>query len=335
MTRYILRRVVASLVIILVVTTATFVMQRLLPIDPVESLVGPIRTDEAREAIRKRLGLDKPIVTQYADYMSGVARGDLGTAWHTGQPVTSDLASRFAASLELGLVALLIGVPLGVLLGIISARRRDRPTDYAVRGISLSFIALPEFLLALLAVYVFFFVIGIAPPPIGRLSATVLPPSEVTGMYLVDSLLEGNWTTLRSAAAHLALPGLTLAMVLMGYFARFTRASMLEVLNADFVLAARSFGLSERTIVYRYALKTAMLPIISVLGIAIGAALGGLVVIELVFSWPGLGRYAVESAKVNDLAAVQGFMLFSVAIYALVNLVVDVLQASLDPRIRY
>ena len=135
--------------------------------------------------------------------------------------------------------------------------------------------------------------------------------------------------------SHLVLPALTLAMVLMGYFARFTRASMLEVLNSDFVLAARSFGLRERTVVYRHALKTAMLPIISVLGIAIGAALGGLVVIELVFAWPGLGRYAVESAKLNDLAAVQGFMLLSVAVYAVVNLAVDILQAALDPRIRY
>ena len=152
MTRYILRRVVASLILIVAVTTVTFVMQRVLPIDPVESLVGPIRTEERLQALREQLGLDKPLIRQYADYMSGLARGDLGTAWHTGQPVTSDLASRFAASLELGLVALIIGVPLGVVLGVVSARRRDDATDYAVRGISLSFIALPEFLVALLAV---------------------------------------------------------------------------------------------------------------------------------------------------------------------------------------
>ena len=335
MTRYILRRVVASLVLIVAVTTVTFVMQRVLPIDPVESLVGPIRTEERLQALREQLGLDKPLIRQYTDYMAGLARGDLGHAWHTGQAVTSDLASRFAASLELGLVALIIGVPLGIVLGVVSARRRDAVADYAVRGLSLSFIALPEFLVALLAVYVFFFLFGIAPPPTGRLGTTVPQPHEVTGLYLVDSTLARNWTALRSAAGHLVLPALTLAMVLMSYFARFTRASMLEVLNSDFVLAARSFGLRERTIVYRYALKTAMLPIVSVLGIAIGAALGGLVVIELVFAWPGLGRYAVESAKLNDLAAVQGFMLLSVAIYAVVNLAVDILQAAFDPRIRY
>lgn len=335
MTRYILRRVAASLVLIVAVTTVTFVMQRVLPIDPVESLVGPIRTEERLQALREQLGLDQPLARQYANYMSGLARGDLGQAWHTGQPVTSDLASRFAASLELGAVALVIGVPLGVVLGVVSARRRDAVADYAVRGVSLSFIALPEFLVALLAVYVFFYLFGVAPPPIGRLGATVLQPNQVTGLYLVDSVLERNWTAFRSAAGHLALPALTLAMVLMSYFARFTRASMLEVLNSDFVLAARSLGLRERTIVYRYALKTAMLPIVSVLGIAIGAALGGLVVIELVFAWPGLGRYAVDSAKLNDLAAVQGFMLLSVAVYAVVNLGVDILQAAFDPRIRY
>jgi peptide/nickel transport system permease protein len=267
--------------------------------------------------------------------MDQLFHGNLGIAWHTGQPVTSDLLSRLPASLELALFGLGVGIPLGILAGVVSARHQDKVVDHVVRFGALGGLAVPDFLVSLLSVYIFFYLFNLAPAPLGRLGITMQPPPHVTGLYTVDSVIAGDWVTFGSALAHLALPALTLAFVVGGVFVRFMRASMLEILSSDAVASARGRGIPERTIIYKYALKQALLPVLSVFGVVSGQAIGGLVVIETIFTWPGLGRYAINSFQVADYSAVQGFVLLSTVVYLVINLIVDILQAVVDPRVAY
>ncbi|MDE0169735.1 MAG: ABC transporter permease [bacterium] len=329
------RRLLITVPMLLIVSILTFVILRMLPSDPVAMIVGINRTPERVEFVTAQLGLDKPLVEQFVIWMGNVLQGDLGTAWHTGQAVTTDLAARIPASVELAFLALLIGVPGGVATGVIAARYRDRFADFGLRFSSLLAIATPEFLFGIFAIWLFFAVLNWAPAPLGRIEFGISPPEAITGLYIVDSVLTRNTEALVSSLRSIALPAISLGVILAGGFQRFTRATMVESLSSDAVLSSRGHGLPNRLVFYKYSLKQALLVVVPVFGIVVAYAIGGLVAVERIFSWPGVGRYALEAVSRADLNAVQGFILFSVVLYVALNLFVDIVQAIIDPRIEY
>lgn len=329
------RRLLITIPMLFIVSILTFVILRMLPSDPVAMIVGINRTPERVEYVTAQLGLDKPLVEQFVIWMGNVLQGDLGTAWHTGQAVTTDLAARIPASVELAFLALLIGVPGGVATGVIAARYRDRFADFGLRFSSLLAIATPEFLFGIFAIWLFFAVLNWAPAPLGRIEFGISPPEAITGLYIVDSVLTRNTEALVSSVRSIALPAISLGVILAGGFQRFTRATMVESLSSDAVLSSRGHGLPNRLVFYKYSLKQALLVVVPVFGIVVAYAIGGLVAVERIFSWPGVGRYALEAVSRADLNAVQGFILFSVVLYVALNLFVDIVQAIIDPRIEY
>ena len=329
------KRLLLVVPMLFLVSIFTFIMLRAMPGSAVELIAGPFRTPERVALITRQLGLDKPLVEQYVIWMGDLLRGDLGIAWHTGQPVTTDLAARIPASVELAFLALLIAVPLGIVTGVLAARYRDSIGDFGLRLFSLGAIATPEFLFGIFAIWFFFFVLNWAPPPLGRIEFGISPPEAITGLYIVDSLLTRNTEALVSSLRMIALPAISLGIILSGGFQRFVRATMIESLSTDAVLSSRGHGLPNRLIFYKYALKHALLVVVPVFGIVVAFAIGGLVATEIIFSWPGVGRYAIEAGRKADLNAVQGFVLFSVVLYVALNLFVDIVQAIIDPRIEY
>jgi peptide/nickel transport system permease protein len=321
--------------ILLGVTLVGFILARVVPGDPALMVAGEQAPDYVVERLRAQMGLDRPVWVQYLLYLKDLARGDLGFAWHTGHPVARDLAVRFPATFELTVVSLLMAAAVAIPAGIVSATRRGSSFDHASRLGALVGASMPIFWLGLMLIYVLYFVLRIAPAPMGRLAVDVPPPTPYTGMILLDSLLSGDWAALRSAVAHIALPALCLSTGSMAILSRMVRSSMLEVLGEDYIRTARAKGLAERVVIYRHALKNALIPTVTVVGLQFGYLLGGAVVTETVFAWPGMGRYATESILFTDYAPIQGLCLLAAFVYAATNLVVDVLYAALDPRIRY
>lgn len=335
MRTYVLRRLLYMLPILLGVTLVGFVLARVLPGDPALMVAGEQAPDYVLERIREQMGLDRPLVVQYLVYLRDLARGDLGFAWHTGHPVARDLAVRFPATFELTVVSLLLATAVAIPAGIVSATHRGTTLDHGSRLGALVGSSMPIFWLGLMLIYLFYFLLRIAPPPMGRLAVDVAPPAPYTGMILLDSLLSGNWAALRSAGSRIVLPALCLSTGSMAILSRMVRSSMLEVLSEDYVRTARAKGLAERVVIYRHALKNALIPTLTLVGLQFGYLLGGAVVTETVFAWPGMGRYATESILFTDYAPIQGLCMLAAFVYAATNLLVDVLYAALDPRIRY
>jgi peptide/nickel transport system permease protein len=327
-------RLLAALPGIIGVVLVAFALNRLLPGDPAAYFAGPSATREAVEQIRVQLGLDRSIPEQLGLYLRDLARGDLGRSLTTGQPVLADLLARLPASLELSLVGLALALAVALPLGIAAALRPGSWTDHSARVLSTLGAALPLFFTGLLFVYVFYYLLGWAPPPLGRLDSLWSPPPTVTGLYLADAALAGNWPLAGAAARQLALPALTLALVAIAPLTRMTRAAMLAVLSSDFVRTARASGLSSRTVVWVYALRNALLPVLTSLGMVFSFLLGAGVVVEKVFAWPGVGSYALEAVIAADYAPVQGFVLLMAALYVLLNLAIDLAYGLVDPRIR-
>ncbi len=314
------------------VVVITFLLTRVLPGDPATYFAGPVASAEAIAAIRAQLGLDQPLWVQFAHYLGSLAHGDLGVSLTTGQPVLAEIAARLPASAELTLLALLAATAVAVPLGILAALRQGSWIDHLCRVVTTAGVSLPVFFTGLLAVYVFYFVLGWAPAPLGRLDTFMNPPERVTGLYLVDSLLAGDGETFAAALAQLALPAGTLALFALAPLARITRASMLSVLASDFVRTARASGLRGRTVVFAYAFRNAMLPVLTTLGMVFSFLLGANVLVEKVFAWPGIGSYAVEALIASDFAPVQGFVLTMAILYIALNLAVDLLYGLIDPR---
>jgi peptide/nickel transport system permease protein len=267
-------------------------------------------------------------------YLKNLGQGNMGVSIRTHMPVAEDLGRYLPASAELAIIATVVGILLGVPFGVISAVRRNQWLDHVVRGFSLLGVSSPVFWLGLVALYIFYFRLGWLPGP-GRLDVGLPEPQHITGMYTVDSLLTGNWTAFLSSLRHLALPGLVLASVYLGLVTRMTRSSMLEVLSADYVRTARGKGLRERAVIYHHALSNALIPTITVLGLAFGDILAGTVLTETIFSWPGIGRYAYQSAVTLDFPAIMGVSLLIAVVFITVNLVTDLTYAFLDPRLRH
>jgi ABC-type dipeptide/oligopeptide/nickel transport system permease component len=330
----VLRRLATALPILAGVIVVTFLLTRALPGDPALYFAGPAASKEAIEQVRHQLGLDRSLPAQLVDYVERLGHGDLGTSLSTGQPVLTELLTRLPASAELTLLALFLSVGIAVPLGIAAALRPGSPVDHACRIVTTAGVSLPTFFTGLLLVYVFYYLLGVAPAPLGRLDVFSPAPPRHTGFYLIDSLLAGDFATFRAALAQLILPAATMAIFTMAPLARITRAAMLGALGSEFIRTARASGLSGRRVVFVYAFRNAVLPVITTLGIVFSFLLGANVLVEKVFAWPGIGSYAVDALIASDYAPVQGYVLLMALLYVLLNLAVDLVYGVVDPRVR-
>ena len=330
----ILKRLAMAIPSLIGVVIVTFLLTRALPGDPAAYFAGPAATPQAIQEIRVKLGLDKPLVVQFGSYVSDLVHGNLGTSLTTGQPVATELRTRLPASAELTLLGLIVSIVIAVPLGILAATKPNSWIDHACRIVSTAGVSLPVFFTGLILVYVFYYQLGWAPPPLGRLDVFYTEPPHVTGFYLIDSLIARDPDTFVAALKQLILPALTLAIFSLAPIARMTRASMLAVLSSDFVRTARASGLSTYTVIITYAFRNAMLPVITTLGMVFSFLLGANVLVEKVFAWPGIGSYAVEALLASDFAPVQGFVLTMAVMYVMLNLGIDVLYGLIDPRVR-
>lgn len=336
MSRYIARRLLMMVGILLGVLTITFLLSRVLPGSPVEMMLGAKPTPEQIEAAREELGLDRPLSQQFVTYVWQALQGDFGTSLRTSRPVSSEILLRMTATLELVTIAMLIAIVIGVPLGIVSAVRRDTWRDHGARVFSIAGMALPVFLVGMLLQMIFYGMLDWLPLQ-GRIDRNILLDAQfdaVTGFYLIDTLLAGDMAAFRSALSHMLLPVATLTLAALATVTRIARNMMIEALGEDFVRTAHAYGLPARRIHYRYALKATLIPLLTVIGLTYGYMLGGSVVVEYVFDWPGLGAYIVGSLINNDFPAVMGVTLFLATSYLLVNLVVDLLYYAVDPRLR-
>ncbi|MCZ8042099.1 MAG: ABC transporter permease [Beijerinckiaceae bacterium] len=334
MLRLIGQRLMTTIPSVIGVIIVTFLLTRVLPGDTAAYFAGPAASPEAIIEIRSKLGLDQPLPVQFVSYVSALVKGDLGMSLTTGQPVTADLAQRLPASAELTLAGLLLAMSVALPLGVLAAVRQGSWIDHLCRIVATAGVSLPVFFTGLLLVYVFYFILGWAPAPLGRLDVFASEPARITGLYLVDSLLARDGATFRAALAQIALPAITLAIFSLAPITRMTRASMLAVLGADFVRTARASGLSSRKVIGTYAFRNAMLPVVTTLGMVFSFLLGANVLVEKVFAWPGVGSYAVEALIASDYAPIQGFVLTMAILYVALNLMIDVLYGVIDPRVR-
>ena len=317
------------------VIVVSFLLTRALPGDPAAYFAGPAATPESIAEIRAAMGLDRPLPVQFVAYVGDLLRGDFGVSLSTGQPVLADLGQRLPASLELTLTALTVSCLVAVPLGVLAATRPGSWVDHLCRVLVTAGVSLPTFFTGVLLIYVFYYLLGWAPAPLGRLDFIYLDPPRVTGFHLIDAALIGDWETMGGAARQLVLPALTLALFTLAPIARMTRGAMLTALSSDFVRTARAAGLRNRTILYRYALGNALLPVVTTLGMVFSFTLGANVLVEKVFAWPGVGSYAVEALVVSDYAAVQGFVLTMALLFVALNLVIDLAYGLIDPRIGF
>lgn len=334
MARVIWQRLGMLVLVLACVSIATFLMARVVPGDPAQVIAGPHASKATIAAIRHQLGTDRPILVQYADYMNGLFHGDLGISISTQRPVAGDLAAFFPATLELVGYAFLLALLIGVPLGVISAVKKNSFVDYVARVVSVAGVSMPTFWFGLVLILVFYAKLGVLPSG-GRLGTTVAPPPHITGIYTLDSLLTGDWAAFADSVRQLILPVVALAYVQLATVVRQLRASMIQVLSSDYVRTARACGLSSWTVVVRYGLRNALVPMLTILGVSFGSLLGGAIVTETVFDWPGMGHYVVESITSLDFPAIMGFTIVIAVAYVLVNLVVDLANIALNPEIRH
>jgi ABC-type dipeptide/oligopeptide/nickel transport system permease component len=332
--RIVLRRLLAALPNIAGVVVITFLLTRAIPGDPAAYFAGASATQEAVEQVRKQLGLDRSLIEQFFRYIADLARGDFGLSLTTGQPVLQELLARLPASLEIVLLALLFACAIAIPLGVAAATRPGSWIDQLARLITTAGVSLPTFFTGLLLSYVFYFLLGWAPSPLGRLDPVFTPPPTFTGFYLVDAAIAGDGALWWASFRQLILPVLTMGLFVLAPIARMTRASMLAVLSSDFVRTARASGLSSATVLVRYALRNALLPVVTTLGMVFGFMIGSSVVIEKVFGWPGVGSYAIDALTASDYAPVQGFVLTMGLLFVLLNLAIDLLYVVIDPRVK-
>jgi peptide/nickel transport system permease protein len=331
---YLLRRLVGFVAVMVGISIITFGISHLVPADPAIVALGDHATDEQIDAFREKYGLNKPVLEQYWIYVTNLLRGDLGISLRTRRPVAADLHDFFPATFELSLTALILSILIGIPAGVLSATARNRLPDHFVRIISLIGGSIPIFWLGLILIGFFYGRLGWLPGG-ARIDKFIPPPEHVTGLFTVDSLLVGNYKAFWSSVHHLVLPALALGYFSTAIIARMMRSSMLEVLNQQYVLAARAKGLGQGLVVWRHAARNALIPTVTTIGVTFGSLLSGAVLTETIFSWPGLGRYATSSAINLDFPAVMGVTLLAALVYTVANLVVDVGYHWLDPRIHH
>lgn len=332
---YTARRLVMMIPTLLGASLIMFVLTMLIPGDPALLRLGNFATTEQLQQMREEMGLTKPPHQRYLVYLWGLVRGDMGRSWRTGNLVWDDLQARLPMSVELGLCSMGLSILIGIPIGVLSAAGKDSLMDYGGKAYGMLGVATPIFWFGLVLVYVFYFKLGIAPPPTGRIDMLISPPPHITGSYLLDSLFIGNLEAFASSAARLVLPVITLAFIVGASIVRMTYTSMRNVLASPYILVEHAYGFSPRAIVCKFALKNALMPVLTLIGLQVGFLIGGVVLVEVVFSLPGIGRYAVESLLVNDFAPVQGFVLIVLVVYLLSNLIVDLLYTVINPQISH
>jgi peptide/nickel transport system permease protein len=332
---YLVRRTVAGIAVLAAVSVVTFFVARVVPSDPAALYVGPRPRKEQVERVREKLALDRPLPQQYITYVGDLLTGDLGISLRSKRAIVTDLRAFLPATLELVVIATRLSLLIGIPLGVYSGARPNSGIDHLTRVVSIAGVSLPTFWLALILQLVFFRWLGLLPLG-GRVSNDVAlqnPVQVATGFYLIDTVITGNWVAFRDALAHIILPAVTLATYPIGLVTRMTRSAMVEVLSERYVTAARAQGIKERTIRFRLALKNAILPTLTVLGLTFAYSITGAFLVEIVFAWPGVGTYVTQAVLSVDFPVIIGVTLVVTAIYLFINLVVDVLQALLDPRV--
>ena len=333
--RYIAIRLGVSALLVVGVTLVTFTLANLVPSDPAQAALGERAASDPAvvAAFRKAQGLDRPVATQYFLYLRRLIHGNLGVSTQTHNPVRQDLGVAFPATAELAFFVIMFSIVIGIGLGLVAALRHNRFSDQLIRVLSLIGISIPTFWLALAVFFIFFYKLHWAPGT-GRLDPAAIAPPPVTGMYTVDSLLAGQWSTFFDALAHLMLPVTVLTLYTVGLLVRFSRSAVLDVLGQEYVLAAHAKGLSSRAVLFKYTLRGASLPVLTIVGLAFGSLLSGTVLTEQVFGWGGIGQYAYKAATTLDLTAVMGVGLTVGLVYIFTNFVIDVIYGIIDPRVR-
>jgi len=317
------------------ITLVIFILTRVvINGDPISEMVPPMASLALKHRVAVQMGLTKPLLAQYLTYIWNLVHGNLGVSFLTSHPVIRDLETYFSATFELTTYAMILAFVIGMGLGIIAALHRNGWIDQATRVVSVSGVAVPVFWLSLVAIYFLFTQWHLVAAPIGRIAATTNPPPTITGLFVVDSLLTGDWSALWSSVGQLLVPVLVLAFGALAPIARMARGGMIEALEAPYTMTAVTLGIPRRRRVLRYALKNAVLPVITMTAVVYGYLLGGSVLVENIFSWPGLGRYAYDAIAGSDYPAIQGFILYAAVMYALIFLLADVIYRLLDPRIR-
>jgi len=333
---FILRRLFTVIFVLIGVSIITFFLSRVIPSDAAALYIGPKARADDIERVRKQLGLDKPLPVQYAVYMGELLHGDLGNSISTKRPVLQEITERLPATLELLFTGMFIATLIGVPLGVVSARWQGSLVDIFIRTISIAGVSMPAFYLGLLMQIAFFRNLDLLPLA-GRMDTDlrfVSPIEPITNFFLIDSILTLNWIAFKDVLAHLLLPAFTLAAFPIGLIARMTRAAMLEALEQDYIRTARAYGIKQWIITYLYALKNAISPTLTVIGLTIAYALTGTFYVEVIFNWPGLGLFTVRSLLNVDYPAIMGITLLGAGGYVLINMIVDLVQAWIDPRIR-
>jgi peptide/nickel transport system permease protein len=349
LTRYIIRRLIELPLALVGVTLVVFLLLRLIPGDPAVAMLGEHAAQENVERIREQLGLNRPLFldrealdngdfagfvnTQYLLYLSRLAQGDLGDSIHRRIPIADELKTRFPATIELALVAMIIAVLVGVPAGIISAARRNSPLDFGTMIGSLIGVSMPIFWLGLMEIMLFAVLLQWLPAG-GRLDPAI-KLETVTNFYVIDSIITGNTEALVDVLKHIVLPAIALATIPLAIIARMTRSSMLEILQEDYIRTAHAKGLRERVVLFRHALKNAFLPVITVIGLQTGILLAGAILTETIFAWPGIGKWVYDSILGRDYPVVQSGTLLIALVFVVINLLVDISYAFLDPRIGY
>jgi peptide/nickel transport system permease protein len=315
------------------VSIVVFIMVRAIPGDPAQILLGQQATQTQVEQVRENMGLDKPIFVQYGLFLKDAATGDLGDSIVTGRPVMTELLGRLPATFELTAFAMLVAVVVGVPVGVISAVKQYSLLDKFTSVLALTGMSMPIFWLAMILVVIFGVNLQLLPFP-GRLDSTTAI-TALTGLVLVDSLLTLNFAGFWDGLLHLVMPAIALGTIPMAVVMRMTRSSMLEIMNEDYVRTARAKGVVPWRVIFKHALRNAMLPTVTVIGLQVGLLMGGAIITETIFSWPGIGLYAYQSVSSRDYASIQGVVLYGAVLFVLVNLLVDILYAVLDPRVRF
>jgi peptide/nickel transport system permease protein len=336
MKNYVIKRLLFALLVLMGVSVITFFVSRVIPGSPVAMWVGSKPTQEQLDAAVEELGFDKPLAVQYLVYLKNLVQGDLGISLRTHRHVSEELSRRWAATFELVTVSILIALLAGIPVGILSATHKDRPLDHASRAASISGVAVPIFWLGMTLQILLHGKLGLLPLQ-GRIDSRILidhPVSTLTGFYLIDCLATANWPALVSAIKHMILPAVTLSCASLAVVTRMSRSSMLEVLREDYIQTAMAYGVGNRALLYKYALKNALIPTVTVVGLSYGFMLAGSFMVESIFDWPGLGRYAVLSIETNDFPAIMGVTILFAITYIVLNLMVDLIYFAIDPRIK-
>ena len=336
MLRYIGRRLALMIVLLFGVSLLVFLISHLVPSDPLAANLSQTALSDpaVRAAYEAKWGLDQPLYKQYLIYLSNLLKGDLGTSIRTGQPVLQDLMQYYPATVELSICAMIIAIILGLLFGVISAVFRNKWIDHGLRAISVVGVSIPSFWFSLLVLYLLFYKWGIFPGP-GRIGSRIAIPTGGTGFYIIDAIMKGDMELLKDTLSHLFLPALVLGFFTMGLITRQTRSNLLEVLSSDYIRTAKAKGMSEKRIVIHHALGNALIPVITVAGMGFCNLLGGMVFVEKIFAWPGIGQYAYLSATTLDFPAICGVSLLIALNYVVINLIIDIIYGIIDPRVRY